>query len=109
MTSSNSNSVPQIESSLRRALEHVEQSLGKDNVSRFDLGGPNERGCRRNVSLHRPRDVHAVVRPSSVDDVREVVCIFDRFRPGSGLHAISTGRNWGLGSFEPATDGVVTP
>ncbi|MGI5469308.1 FAD-binding oxidoreductase [Streptomyces sp. CA-132043] len=64
-----------------------------------------------NVSMFRPRDVHGVLRPGSVDEVRAVVRAFAdapdaESRPR--LHAVSTGRNWGLGSREPARDGVVT-
>ncbi|MGW1839172.1 FAD-binding oxidoreductase [Streptomyces sp. NPDC002067] len=64
-----------------------------------------------NVSMFRPRDIHGVLRPGSVDEVRDVVRAFAAEPDTAGrprLHAVSTGRNWGLGSREPARDGAVT-
>ncbi|MFF9315372.1 FAD-binding oxidoreductase [Streptomyces sp. NPDC014748] len=61
-----------------------------------------------NVSMFSPRDVYGVVRPRTVEDVRAVVRAFAAAEGGPRLQALSTGRNWGLGSREPARDGVVT-
>ncbi|GAA2509288.1 FAD-binding oxidoreductase [Streptomyces thermolineatus] len=61
-----------------------------------------------NVSMFVPRDVYGVVRPRTVDEVRDIVRAFARTEEGPRLQALSTGRNWGLGSREPARDGVVT-
>jgi 4-cresol dehydrogenase (hydroxylating) len=60
-----------------------------------------------NVSMFAPRRVHAVVRPATVDQVRAVVRLFADPGVPCGLQAVSTGRNWGLGSAEPAGDDVV--
>jgi 4-cresol dehydrogenase (hydroxylating) len=86
------------------ALDAVARIVGPDRVVRGDgaaglLGG--------NTSMFRSRRVGGVVRPATVDQVRQVVDVFDG-TPGAGpLHAISTGRNWGLGSHESAQDDVV--
>ncbi|MFG2480406.1 FAD-binding oxidoreductase [Streptomyces fagopyri] len=86
---------------LAHALEAVRAVIGsRGSVDPGETGG--------NVSFFRPRIVHAVVRPTRVDQVRRVVALFDDPAVGCGLHPISTGRNWGLGSREPARDHVVT-
>ncbi|MFF4508107.1 FAD-binding oxidoreductase [Streptomyces sp. NPDC001401] len=61
-----------------------------------------------NVSMFTPRDVYGIVRPRTVDEVRDTVKAFARTEGGPRLQALSTGRNWGLGSREPARDSVVT-
>ena len=61
-----------------------------------------------NVSMFRPRDIYGVVRPRTVTEVRAIVRAFAQAEGGPGLQAVSTGRNWGLGSREPARDEVVT-
>ncbi|GAA3657069.1 FAD-binding oxidoreductase [Streptomyces chitinivorans] len=61
-----------------------------------------------NVSMFDPRDVYGIVRPRDVEEVRDTVRAFARAEGGPRLQALSTGRNWGLGSREPARDGVVT-
>ncbi|MEU8444558.1 FAD-binding protein [Streptomyces microflavus] len=58
--------------------------------------------------MFRPRDVYGHLRPRSVEEVRAVVRAFAAAPDGPGLHVFSTGRNWGLGSREPARDGSVT-
>lgn len=108
MINKNDKPLPVDSSALQRALEEVEQLLGRDSVTRYRYGCSADGMARRNVSLFRPREVHALISPNSAADVQEIVKIFNRHRPGVGLHAISTGRNWGLGSAEPATDNVVT-
>ncbi|MFB7089353.1 FAD-binding oxidoreductase [Streptomyces sp. NPDC056296] len=55
-----------------------------------------------------PRDIYGIVRPRTVEEVRETVRAFARTEGGPRLQALSTGRNWGLGSREPARDSVVT-
>lgn len=57
-----------------------------------------------NVSLFRSREVGGVVRPRTAEQVRQVVELFSRQPAAGGLHVYSTGRNWGLGSREPAVD-----
>ncbi|SOD94371.1 FAD-binding oxidoreductase [Blastococcus haudaquaticus] len=61
-----------------------------------------------NVSMFRSRSVLGTVRPRTPQQARAVVLAFDRFPDACGLQALSTGRNWGLGSREPAFDDVVT-
>lgn len=51
------------------------------------------------------RRVVAVVRPLTREDVQEVVRI--AAHQGIPLYPISTGRNWGYGSAQPASDGCV--
>ena len=57
-----------------------------------------------NISMFRPRVVLDVVRPQTPEEVQAIVGKAD----GISLHVYSTGRNWGLGSREPAQDNVVT-
>lgn len=96
-------------SALVRSLDEVRQVVGDSNITRADVdAGQQGENVRRNVSLFRPRDVRAVIRPGSVQEIQAIVRIFHGNNPPAGLHAISTGRNWGLGSAEPATDDVVT-
>jgi 4-cresol dehydrogenase (hydroxylating) len=108
MTKATSSSASRNISALCQALEEVELLVGKDHISRLDLDTAERDVSRRNVSLFRSRDIRATIRPSTVDDVQEIVRAFNRNKTDVGLHAISTGRNWGLGSAEPASDGVVT-
>ena len=61
-----------------------------------------------NVGMFRTRPVLGTVRPRTPQQARAVVLAFDRFPAACGLQALSTGRNWGLGSREPASDDVVT-
>ncbi|MGW0819543.1 FAD-binding oxidoreductase [Streptomyces viridiviolaceus] len=58
--------------------------------------------------MFSPRDIYGIVRPRTVEEVRETVRAFARTEGGPRLQALSTGRNWGLGSREPARDSVVT-
>ncbi|HYS35165.1 MAG TPA: FAD-binding protein, partial [Pseudonocardiaceae bacterium] len=86
------------------ALAASARIVGPDRVIR----GVDEAGLLGpNTSMFRSRRVGGVIRPTTVDQVRQVVATFDG-TPGAGpLHAISTGRNWGLGSHESAQDDVV--
>lgn len=107
MTTQNLQNTPPC-SRLHQALQEVEAIIGEQHITRMDIGSSDSIQASRNVSLFRPRDIRAVVRPGTIAEVQSIVRIFDRLKPGVGLHAISTGRNWGLGSAEPATDAVVT-
>ncbi|MFI0978199.1 FAD-binding oxidoreductase [Streptomyces sp. NPDC021093] len=93
---------------LLKSLSAAAEAVGEDRVVRASDDGSVPLPATANVSMFPPREVHAVIRPRSVDEVRQVVAAFDRFGAGRGLHAVSTGRNWGLGSRESAHDGVVT-
>lgn len=79
----------------------VADVVGTERVS-LDMGI-----SRHNVGMYRSREVPAVVRPSTTEQVRRLVQIFDSTADAPPLHPVSTGRNWGLGSREPATDGAV--
>lgn len=86
-----------------RALQAAAQVVGADRVSVPD--GPLTLGP--NISLYRSREVGGVVAPRTAEEARQVVEIFGRSKESGGLHAFSTGRNWGLGSREPALDDAV--
>ncbi|GLZ78585.1 hypothetical protein Afil01_33920 [Actinorhabdospora filicis] len=76
----------------------LETLLGPGRVHRAPLEP------RANVGMFRTRDLAGLIRPGDVDGVRATVRAFAGHHP---LHAVSTGRNWGLGSREPAADGAV--
>lgn len=63
-----------------------------------------ERRYVRNVTALR-RDIPLVLRPRSIDDVKEIVAEANARQ--IALYPISTGKNWGLGSKLPVTDGGV--
>ncbi|WP_433273767.1 FAD-binding oxidoreductase [Actinosynnema sp. CS-041913] len=89
---------------LRAALDAAARIVGADRVEiRIgDRGEPVPAAPRPNVGEFRSRHVTGVISPRTVDEVRGVVRAFGR---GAGrLHPVSTGRNWGLGSSEPAQD-----
>ncbi|MGW2840084.1 FAD-binding oxidoreductase [Streptomyces sp. NPDC001493] len=92
---------------LHKALDEAERLLGADRVLRTapDAGRPGQLGP--NTSLFRERRVAAVIRPATADQVPELVALFGRDPDSGSLHVISTGRNWGLGSGEPAQDDTV--
>ncbi|QRI92989.1 FAD-binding oxidoreductase [Delftia lacustris] len=91
---------------LHRALLRASQLLGNDRVAYRDRAKAGAEP-RRNVSLFRPRMMHAVLRPRDAQDVQDLVRLFGEPGLAAGLHVVSTGRNWGLGSAEPADDGAV--
>lgn len=74
----------------RRVLGHV----NVDAASEHDLV---------DIGRHRTRSVVAVLRPQTVDDVRQAIRVARE--SGVPIHPISTGRNWGMGSRTPAVDG----
>jgi 4-cresol dehydrogenase (hydroxylating) flavoprotein subunit len=51
------------------------------------------------------RDIPAVLRPSSVEHIQQIVHVSNRH--GVPLYPISTGNNWGYGSAQPVQDGTV--
>ncbi|MEU6352347.1 FAD-binding oxidoreductase [Streptomyces sp. NPDC047072] len=96
-----------VPTALQEALTAATRILGEARVLRAADGGDPTRLLGPNAGLFRSRRVAAVLRPAAPEQVRDVVELFSR-DPGSGsLHVISTGRNWGLGSREPAQDDVV--
>jgi 4-cresol dehydrogenase (hydroxylating) len=90
---------------LHQVLDTVAAIVGGDRVEvrpgdGKSLLGPNTGGFA-------PRRVPALIRPESAGQVREIVEVFGRTRGAGGLHAFSTGHNWGLGSREPAVHDAV--
>ncbi|MFZ3561258.1 FAD-binding oxidoreductase [Streptomyces sp. BH055] len=78
------------------ALAHI---VGPENAVRGGDGTPH----RPNTGMFRPRRVRGILRPQTVEQVRQVVATVDRAGAGP-LHPLSTGRNWGLGSHEAVED-----
>ncbi|MFD0201498.1 MULTISPECIES: FAD-binding oxidoreductase [Saccharothrix] len=91
---------------LRAALDAAAEIVGVDRVEIRvdDDGNPVQTAPRPNVGEFRARRVHGLVSPRTADEVTRVVRAFAGV---GGLHPVSTGRNWGLGSGEPARDDVV--
>src|SRR6187431_1933572 len=48
------------------------------------------------------REIPAVLRPSSVEEIQQIVQVANRHRVP--LYPISTGNNWGYGSSQPTHD-----
>ncbi|MFJ6666544.1 FAD-binding oxidoreductase [Streptomyces sp. NPDC091383] len=65
--------------------------------------GGDQAPHRPNTGMFRPRRVRGILRPGTVEQVRQVVVMAGRTGAGP-LHPLSTGRNWGLGSHEAADD-----
>ncbi|HEU5473527.1 MAG TPA: FAD-binding oxidoreductase [Actinophytocola sp.] len=88
----------------RSVLDAAARVVGADRVISPDAAplrlGPN-------VGRFRARNVLGVIRPRGADEVRQVIEIFATSPHSGALHPVSTGRNWGLGSREPATDNAV--
>ncbi|MFE0106554.1 FAD-binding oxidoreductase [Streptomyces sp. NPDC059009] len=93
---------------LRDLIDTVIQAVGEDRVRFAAPDGSVPLAPGVNVSMFRPRDVLGVIRPGTVAQVQDVVRAFAGRAEAPGLHVVSTGRNWGLGSREPAMDGAVT-
>jgi 4-cresol dehydrogenase (hydroxylating) len=55
-----------------------------------------------NTSEFWPREIIAILRPASVEDVRRVIAVARA--TGVPVHPISTGRNWAFGSALPARE-----
>lgn len=55
---------------LQQTLMQVERLVGRENITWFNHNAADDEH-RRNVSLFRPRNVHAIVRPGSVEEVQE--------------------------------------
>ncbi|MCS0602955.1 FAD-binding protein [Streptomyces sp. LP11] len=83
------------------ALAAVRRALG-DDPERI-VRAPEPGG---NVSDFAGRLLPAMIRPAHAGQVPDVVRAFAR-PDAPPLHAVSTGRNWGLGSREAAHDGAV--
>ena len=60
---------------------------------------PTLAAFQMNTSEFRAREIVAVLRPSSVDDVRRIIAVARS--TGIPVHPVSTGRNWGFGSALP--------
>ncbi|MEV5841970.1 FAD-binding oxidoreductase [Streptomyces sp. NPDC051985] len=91
----------------RAALEAARRILGENRVVGADGDAGRTRLLGPNASLFRSRRVDAVLRPATAEQVGAIVALFSREPDSGSLHAVSTGRNWGLGSREPARDDAV--
>jgi 4-cresol dehydrogenase (hydroxylating) len=93
---------------LRELLGRVAGIVGADRADlRLDDDAAGAALLGPNTGGFRPRRVFGLVRPTTVAQVQAVVGEFARHPGSGGLHAFSTGRNWGLGSREPARDDTV--
>ncbi|GAA2236300.1 FAD-binding oxidoreductase [Streptomyces amakusaensis] len=84
------------ETALATALMESERAVGGDTARVVHPVPPGA-----NVSMFASRRVPAVIRPARADQVPAIVRAFAR-EDTPPLHAVSTGRNWGLGSREAA-------
>ena len=82
-------------------LAELRTLLGPDHVR--DAQPDTER--YEQCTLAHPSRVGAVVRPSSPDQVQEIVRIAARHR--TPIYTISRGRNWGYGSRAPTANAIV--
>ncbi|MEV0230749.1 FAD-binding oxidoreductase [Nonomuraea sp. NPDC050786] len=94
--------------SVIRVFSKIRDLVGPDRVDEFGPGANGAWGSRPNVGMYRTRRNLGVIRPATVEQVCRVVEFFDDPDLPIGLHVVSTGRNWGLGSAEPARDRTVT-
>lgn len=85
-----------------KAVAQWRELLGEAAVS-HDGAGPES--VLRTTSASPQRDIVAVLRPTTPEQVVEVVRIAREQRVA--LYPISTGRNWGLGSRLPVVSGCV--
>jgi len=92
---------------LDAVLHAAAMTVGADRVT-GRLAAGAEPAPRPNVGMYRGRRVYARIRPRTPDQVARVVEVFAQHRAPCGVHAVSTGHNWGLGSHEPALDNAVT-
>ncbi|CDL83628.1 FAD-binding oxidoreductase [Xenorhabdus szentirmaii] len=61
----------------------------------------------RNVSLFTPKKVSTIVRPGSINEIIQIVDIMNKNNSKLGLHIVSSGYNWGLGSKEPVNEDAI--
>lgn len=87
------------DSAMRQAITEWQRVLGKENVLESQTAqtqyGANTLGLSRYIPT--------ALRPSAREQIPELVRIAARHR--IPLYPISTGRNWGYGSANPAQDG----
>lgn len=87
--------------SVRDLLHRVTGIVGAAHV---EPAAPNSSPLGFNSGGCRPRRVSALLRPRTVEHVRGVLRACAQHSGVASVHAFSTGRNWGLGSREPAGD-----
>ncbi|MFA3777114.1 hypothetical protein [Yersinia sp. 1652 StPb PI] len=81
---------------LQQVLVQVEQLIGEENLTYNKPMSSLPLPPQRNASQFRSRAIHAVIRPHTVKQVQQIIRLFNQFKTHIGLHAISTGKNWGL-------------
>ncbi|MEV5679806.1 FAD-binding oxidoreductase [Streptomyces sp. NPDC052164] len=86
------------------ALTALLEAAGHAVEDRSRISGSPPGGA--NVSMFAARRVPAVIRPSAADQLPGIVRTFQA-PDAPPLYAVSTGRNWGLGSREPARHDAV--
>ncbi|BBB02327.1 hypothetical protein RVR_10218 [Actinacidiphila reveromycinica] len=78
------------------AITHWRTVLGPKAV----ITDPDRLRTRRlNTSEYPERELYALLRPGSLDDVRQIIAVARA--TGAPLHPVSSGRNWGFGSALP--------
>lgn len=86
---------------LSSALDGWRAVLGAQNVVTSPDELANYGACTTGIT----RSPAAALKPASVDDVVAVLEVSRQY--GVGVHPISTGHNWGLGSSNPVLEGGV--
>src|SRR5690606_6189079 len=77
------------------AFERFAEALGSAAVERVE--------CLPDMGEFRRRGVAGVLRPRRVEDVVVIVAVAREC--GARIYPVSTGKNWGLGSKQPVSDG----
>lgn len=94
---------------LRAFLAMAADTIGREHavLAADDAGNPTTVSLGPNISMFRSRAVFGVLKPGTSQEVRAIVTAFSGLAGSVSLHPYSTGRNWGLGSREPAQDNVI--
>jgi 4-cresol dehydrogenase (hydroxylating) len=87
--------------SATKAIEAWKADIGAENV----LSSSDELNVYTQSACGSKRRVIAVLKPVSLEQVQQVVKIANRFK--APLYPISCGKQWGMGSRLPVTDGAV--
>src|SRR5678816_333707 len=83
---------------LETAIKEFRRLLGQHHTLTDEASLGPYRWC----TIPIERNIAAVVRPESVEQVQEIVRIASVHQ--AHLYAISTGNNWGYGSAQPVRD-----
>lgn len=83
---------------IEKAIKAWEEAIGKE-YTRTDSETIEGYRCS---TIPVKKEIIAVLRPGSVEDVQKIVNIANQFK--IGLYPISIGNNWGYGSANPVRD-----